>query len=88
MLLEHNIPVYTKFKEILKEYDKAILVSATGTGKSYVLTEYIEEYDLKALVICPKVSICDDWKKITNNVESITYHKLNSIFKNIKHPKI
>lgn len=84
MLLEHNIPVYTKFKEILKEYDKAILVSATGTGKSYVLTEYIEEYDLKALVICPKVSICDDWKKITNNVESITYHKLNSIFKKNK----
>ena len=36
MLLEHNYPVYQALEDMLAENNKAILVTATGTGKSYV----------------------------------------------------
>ena len=36
MLLAHNYPVYKALEEMLVEHNKAILVTATGTGKSYV----------------------------------------------------
>ena len=51
MLLEHNYPVYQALEDMLAENNKAILVTATGTGKSYVALEYLERHDLRALVI-------------------------------------
>ena len=73
MLLEHNIPVYKKLKETLAKNKDAIIVTATGTGKSYLVAEYIEEYNLNALVICPRKSLCNYWSNISENVKPITY---------------
>jgi len=73
MLLPHNIPVYKKLKEHLSKNKDAIIITATGTGKSYLVAEYIEEYNLNALVICPRRSLCKYWSKLSENVSPITY---------------
>ena len=77
MLLEHNIPVYEKLKETLAKNKDTIIVTATGTGKSYLVAEYIKEYNLNALVICPKKSLCKYWSNISENVYPITYQYFN-----------
>lgn len=74
MLMEHNIPVYKKFDTMLKDSNQCIIVSTTGTGKSYIVDEYLEKYDMKALVIGPTIAICNEWNKLTNRVNTITYH--------------
>lgn len=76
MLLAHNYPVYKALEEMLVEHNKAILVTATGTGKSYVTLEYLEKHDLRALVICPTIRICEDWEGRSERVTAITYQKL------------
>lgn len=81
MLLEHNYPVYQALEDMLAENNKAILVTATGTGKSYVALEYLERHDLRALVICPKHVICTAWEKLTDRVDTITYHKFSKLSK-------
>ena len=74
MLMEHNIPVYEKFEAMLEEHGKVILVTATGTGKSYVTLEYLERHNLRALVICPRIIACDNWKELTDRVDTVTYN--------------
>lgn len=81
MLLEHNYPVYQAMEDMLAENNKAILVTATGTGKSYVALEYLERHDLRALVICPKHVICTAWEKLTDRVDTLTYHKFSKLSK-------
>ena len=75
MLLEHNIPVYEELKEALKESNKAIIVTTMGTGKTYLSLQYLEDNNLNALVVCPKTSICSEWRLLSNNIEVITYNK-------------
>lgn len=43
MLYEHNLPVYAALKEMLNKTGKAILVTATGTGKSHIVLEYLKD---------------------------------------------
>ena len=75
MLLEHNIPVYEELKKALKNSNKAIIVTTMGTGKTYLSLQYLEDNDLNALVVCPKTSICSEWRLLSNNIEVITYNK-------------
>lgn len=75
MLLEHNYPVYQALEDMLAEHNRAIVVSATGTGKSYVALEYLECHDLHAIVICPTVRICEAWENRSIRVLAITYQK-------------
>lgn len=72
--MEHNIPVYQEFKRKIEENNKAIVITTMGTGKSYLTLEYLEENNLKALVICPRHTICNEWEKLTDKVDTITYH--------------
>ena len=81
MLLEHNYPVYQALEDMLAENNKAILVTATGTGKSYVAMEYLERHNLRALVVCPKHVICTAWEKLTDRVDTMTYHKFSKLSK-------
>ena len=74
MLMSHNISVYQKFEAMLNEFGQCILVTATGTGKSYIVKECLEKYNMRGLVVCPKLCICDNWKSITDHVDTITYH--------------
>lgn len=73
MLLPHNLTVYAEFEEMLQKYNECILITATGTGKSYITEEYLTQNDYRALVISPKLAISDSWNKLTDRVETITY---------------
>ena len=52
MLMDHNIEVYKKFECMVNKSKKCILITATGTGKSYIVAEYLDRYNLRALAIC------------------------------------
>lgn len=74
MLLEHNLPVYQELCETLEKYRKAIVVVHTGGGKSYIANEFLTEKKLNALVVCPKRTICDQWRELNPEVTAVTYN--------------
>lgn len=76
VLLDHNIPVYEALEKMLQDHSKAIIVTAQGTGKSYLTLEYLNKHDYNALVVCPKRSICAQWEKLSGRITTITYQKL------------
>ena len=73
MLMAHNIPVYKNLTETIKKHNKAIIVTTMGTGKSYLVKEYLDENNLNALVVCPTLAICENWKSLTDRVTTVTY---------------
>ena len=74
MLKEHNIPVYKKLEDMMNKKNRAIVVTATGTGKSYLTLEYINNHNLNTLVVVPRHSIGKEWNKMSNKITTITYH--------------
>jgi superfamily II DNA or RNA helicase len=74
-LMEHNISIYDQLIDAFNASDVLLYVTATGTGKSYVASKYIQDTESKALVICPKTRICDNWMKLID-CDTMTYHKL------------
>ena len=87
MLLEHNVNVYNQLVHTLSRDNKVCVVMGTGVGKTYVTTEYLDNGNFKALVVCPRNSICEAWEKHTKRVETITYQKLANIYKDIDYSK-
>ena len=87
MLLEHNIEVYNTLTETLQTNNCCCVIMGTGCGKTYVASEYLDENNLKALVVSPRRSICESWEKHTSRVETITYQKLARIYKEIDFSK-
>ncbi|MCD8110019.1 MAG: hypothetical protein LUE14_07960 [Clostridiales bacterium] len=79
-LLPHNIPVYAQLRDMLEQERKAMLVSATGTGKSYIVGKYLEEHPQETVVVCPKTSICHAWEKL--GFMTMTYHRMYRLDKN------
>ena len=75
MLMDHNVPIYEKFEAMLEEEGQCILITATGTGKSYIAAEYLKRHNLNALVICPRLSVCSNWTSISDRISAITYQK-------------
>lgn len=73
-LKEHNIPVYEKLENMMAEKNKALVVTATGTGKSYLTLEYITRHNLNTLVVVPRLSIGREWDKMSKKISTITYH--------------
>ena len=73
MLMDHNIPVYEKFVDCLFKYKECIVVTATGTGKSYIIKEFLERYNETALVITPRNIINREWEGLSDRVTVITY---------------
>lgn len=61
MLMEHNRDAYEKFKNMLLKYHECCLVAATGIGRSNIAIEFINEFNLNTLIICPKISIKSNW---------------------------
>ncbi len=74
MLKEHNIPVYERLEKVMNKNNRAIVVTATGTGKSYLTLEYLTRHNLKTLVVVPRRSIGREWDKMSDNIDTITYH--------------
>ena len=81
-LFEHNVQLYSDFETLLKEKHKAMVVSATGTGKTSIVLKYLEDHDFHGLVVCPQKSICRQWESLSTRVDAITYQKL------MNHPDI
>ena len=71
MLLGHNEPVYKNLCETLEKHKKAIVVTFTGGGKSFLASEYLAESGLHALVVCPKRTICSQWAALNQSVDTI-----------------
>ena len=72
-LLPHNEAVYPGFREFADTHSRMVLVSATGTGKTYLAMKYAEEKEVKPLVIVPNDFIKSQWKKSPLPCEVITY---------------
>lgn len=85
MLLPHNIPIYEKLKETLAKNKDAIIITATGTGKSYLVAEYINEFNLNALVVCPRRSLCTYWSNLSQNVSTMTYQYFEKYIDDLMH---
>ncbi len=74
-LLNHNIRPYADLEAMLSTSHKAMVVAATGAGKTSVAVKYLEDHNLQGLVICPKISICQQWDSVSDNVATMTYQK-------------
>ena len=77
-LLNHNIRPYADLEAMLSTSHKAMVVAATGAGKTSVAVKYLEDHNLHALVVCPRVSVCQQWDTTTDRVETMTYQKFNN----------
>lgn len=65
-LLNHNIRPYADLEAMLSTSHKAMVVAATGAGKTSVAVKYLEDHNLHALVVCPRVSVCQQWDATTD----------------------
>ena len=74
-LLDHNIQPYADLEAMLATSHKAMVVAATGAGKTSVTVKYLEDHNLQGLVVCPKVSICKQWDTVSDNIITMTYQK-------------
>ena len=81
MLFEHNINVFNDLEETLKHNNCCCVIMGTGVGKTYVTLEYLQKYNLKPLVVAPRISILNSWEK--HGYDTITYQKLSNISKDI-----
>lgn len=62
-LLPHNREAYEKVATALKTQNKAAVVHATGTGKSYIVGAVSNDYD-KVLVVAPNNFVLDETYKV------------------------
>lgn len=84
MLMKHNLDVYNRLVDALKVNNRACIVTTMGTGKSYLTLEYLKNTNSKALIVCPRLTICSEWEKLSEKmgrkvgynfrVDTITYH--------------
>lgn len=79
MLYEHNFSVYAALKEMLDKEGKAILITATGTGKSHIVLEYLKDNNYRALVVSPRLSINQQWEELSALIDTVTYQSFGSM---------
>ncbi|MDB8542794.1 Helicase associated domain protein, partial [Turicibacter sanguinis] len=81
-LKAHNQVAYEEITQALKKHDLLAVVRATGTGKSYLITELLHDYDeVEKLVLAPSHHILDDLENKfklgkQENVSYLTYQKI------------
>ena len=73
LLMEHNVPVYKEFCKCLEKNHECILITATGTGKSYIVEEFLQQHNEVALVVVPTKAIAKSWEDLSSNVSVVTY---------------
>lgn len=72
-LYKHNQEAYEAVKRAFVAHNRAAVVHATGTGKSYVIARISEDYE-KVLVIAPNNFVLDETRKVCKSgVEFRTY---------------
>lgn len=75
-LLEHNVETYQNLCKEMEKHNKVALIQATGTGKSYIISKYIEEHCNNALILVPANAIGDQWQKLLPDTEVKTYQAM------------
>lgn len=82
-LFEHNREVYEQLENHLSVDNKAIVVLGTGIGKTTTALEYLNNHQVRGLVICPQNAIRADWDKVGEYVDTITYSKFAKVYQDI-----
>ncbi|HJB28348.1 MAG TPA: hypothetical protein IAA06_06095 [Candidatus Blautia faecavium] len=79
-LKPHNIKPYRNLQEKMASSDRCVLVSATGTGKTYLAGKYAEDSGWTepgdVLVLVPKNAAKLAWKKVLPQSDIMTYQRL------------
>lgn len=88
VLKKHNERPYRQLEYMMAGHKKAAYISATGTGKSYVVGKYIEQHGLedKTLILVPLNAISGEWRKMFPNIRIETYQGVTSKIAKDKHP--
>ena len=81
-LYHHNASAYEKVKEEFKESDKACIVHATGTGKSFIALQLIYDFvkdnpNRKVVYLTPLLGIQDQLQEHLDSIEK--HNKENGI---------
>lgn len=78
-LMPHNFEAYTKVKEQFKVSDRACVVHATGTGKSYIIAATAEDYD-RVLILAPNNYVLSELDKTVGaHCKLMTYKSLTLV---------
>lgn len=78
-LMPHNFEAYTKVKEQFKVSDRACVVHATGTGKSYIIAATAKDYD-RVLILAPNNYILSELDKTVGaHCKLMTYKSLTLV---------
>lgn len=78
ILKPHNQEPYAELSYMLKEHDRAAIISATGTGKSYIAAAYVQNHDLEehTLILVPKAPVKRAWKELLPKARVENYQKI------------
>ena len=74
-LSPHNQVAYTQVSDMIAKGNRCLYVAAPGTGKSLVAEEIIRTNGYHALIVCPKNSIVEQWRRMGLDAEIMTYQK-------------
>ncbi len=88
-LKEHNKESYESAKKMFKTTSRVAIVQATGTGKSYVALQFLNDYkNKKNIILAPSTEILDQFLNNDqidiSSTNLVTYQKLQILFKNNK----
>lgn len=80
-LKEWQIEPYNNLCNQMAISDKCAYISATGTGKTYVVGKYIEDNHLenKTIVLTPSNAIKENWKKLFPKIITNNYHSMRKV---------
>lgn len=85
-LKPHNIHTYNEVKTVLKTDNRVAIIQATGTGKSYIIMQLLEDYEnTNKLVVVPSIDLIRQYKNneywVNKRVRCVTYQKLLQMHK-------
>ena len=76
-LLPHNSEAYLKVIEHFKDNNRAAVVHATGTGKSYIIASVADKFPGKVIVLAPNYFVLDETRKLSSDrIEFRTFASL------------
>ena len=76
-LLPHNNEAYLKVIEHFKYNNRAAVVHATGTGKSYIIAAVADKFPGKVIVLAPNYFVLDESRKLcSERIEFRTFASL------------
>ncbi len=78
ILFQHNLNAYRAVTEAFRHGDRAAVVHATGTGKSYIIEAVAKDYG-RAAVIAPNNYVLDELRRREIHADLLTYPTVMSM---------